>query len=197
MHRAAKEMVARSAFGQEVEKRVELGDPHTAQHIAAARQLFLVLSVVSTRAHPSVVRPPRKTGRLVVHFRLVLPGSGSAPLDQRQRASVKIFGDDIERRSESDRGQNPNGLSRARCHQTNPQQESPKRHFPDGSYAWSGPRYSAASRCGSSWSTAASTLGGAIGKSRSRAPVAAWIALATAAIGGTIGTSPTPRTPKG
>ena len=40
-------------------------------------------------------------------------------------------------------------------------------------------------------------FGGDIGRSRSRAPVAAWIALATAAIGGTIGTSPTPRTPNG
>jgi hypothetical protein len=40
-------------------------------------------------------------------------------------------------------------------------------------------------------------LGGAIGRWRSRTPVAAWIALAIAAIGSTIGTSPTPRTPKG
>ena len=40
-------------------------------------------------------------------------------------------------------------------------------------------------------------FGGDIGRSRSRIPAAAWIALATAAIGGTIGTSPTPPTPNG
>jgi hypothetical protein len=42
LRRAAKEMAARSASGQEVEKRVGLGDPHAAQHIGATRQLFLV-----------------------------------------------------------------------------------------------------------------------------------------------------------
>ena len=60
-----------------------------------------------------------------------------------------------------------------------------------------GQAYSAASRLGSSASSSARSFGGDIGRSRSRAPIAAWIALATAAIGGTIGTSPTPRTPNG
>src|ERR1700730_15334848 len=53
--------------------------------------------------------------------------------------------------------------------------------------------YSAARRLGSSASISATILGGDIGKSRSRAPIAAWIALATAAIGGPIGPSPPPR----
>src|SRR5262249_7485657 len=57
-------------------------------------------------------------------------------------------------------------------------------------------RYSAASR-GCSASSAASNRGGDIGRSRSRMPVASAIALATAAIGGTIGTSPQPRAPNG
>ena len=57
--------------------------------------------------------------------------------------------------------------------------------------------YSAARRLGSSVSISARIFGGDIGRSRRRIPVAPWIALATAAIGGTIGTSPTPRTPKG
>ena len=46
-------------------------------------------------------------------------------------------------------------------------------------------------------SSAASSRGGDIGRSRRRMPVASAIALATAAIGGTIGTSPTPRAPNG
>jgi hypothetical protein len=48
--------------------------------------------------------------------------------------------------------------------------------------------YSAARRCGSgsSASSSARIFGGDIGRSRNRAPIAAWIALATAAIGGTI-----------
>ena len=41
------------------------------------------------------------------------------------------------------------------------------------------------------------SFGGEIGKSGKRCPVALRIALATAASGGAIGTSPTPRTPKG
>ena len=57
--------------------------------------------------------------------------------------------------------------------------------------------YSAAARIGSEASSAASSRGGDIGRSRSRIPVASAIALATAAIGGTIGTSPTPRAPNG
>ena len=57
--------------------------------------------------------------------------------------------------------------------------------------------YSTASRRGSSVSISARIFGGDIGRSRSRIPIAAWIALATTAIGGRIGTSPTPRTPKG
>ena len=44
-------------------------------------------------------------------------------------------------------------------------------------------------------SIAASTLGGDIGSSVNRMPVASSTALAMAAIGGTIGVSPTPRTP--
>ena len=44
---------------------------------------------------------------------------------------------------------------------------------------------------------ASSTRGGDIGSSVNRTPVASRIALATAASGGTIGTSPTPRTPYG
>src|SRR5947207_12592105 len=59
------------------------------------------------------------------------------------------------------------------------------------------PLYSAASRGGSAASIAARSFGGDIGRSRSRMPVAALIALATAAIGGTIGTSPQPRAPNG
>src|SRR5271156_2320514 len=57
--------------------------------------------------------------------------------------------------------------------------------------------YSAAARIGSAWSSASSTRGGDIGRSRKRTPIASAIALATAAIGGTIGTSPTPRAPNG
>ena len=57
--------------------------------------------------------------------------------------------------------------------------------------------YSAARRLGSSVSISARIFGGDIGRSRRRIPVASAIAFATAAIGGTIGTSPTPRTPKG
>jgi hypothetical protein len=45
--------------------------------------------------------------------------------------------------------------------------------------------------------SAAKTLGGDIGNSVSRKPVAWRTAFATAASGGTIGTSPTPRTPCG
>ena len=52
--------------------------------------------------------------------------------------------------------------------------------------------YSAAIRGGSHSSSAARSFGGDIGS-----PVASAIALATAAIGGTIGTSPTPRAPNG
>src|SRR5262245_66394224 len=44
---------------------------------------------------------------------------------------------------------------------------------------------------------AASALGGDIGRSVRRRPVACRTAFATAASGGTIGTSPTPRTPCG
>lgn len=44
-------------------------------------------------------------------------------------------------------------------------------------------------------SIASSTRGGDSGSSVNRMPVASRIALATAASGGTIGTSPTPRTP--
>ncbi len=44
-------------------------------------------------------------------------------------------------------------------------------------------------------SSAFKTLGGDIGSSVKRMPVACSIALAMAAIGGTIGVSPTPRTP--
>ena len=57
------------------------------------------------------------------------------------------------------------------------------------------PQPPAASR--SSWTRAmaAATAGGFMGRSSMRAPVAAYTALATAARGGTIGTSPTPRTP--
>src|ERR1044071_4744513 len=57
--------------------------------------------------------------------------------------------------------------------------------------------YSAAIRGGACSSSAARSFGGDIGRSRSRSPVASAIALATAAIGGTIGTSPTPRAPNG
>ena len=39
-------------------------------------------------------------------------GLGDPHAAQHKRATVKIFG--LERRFESDRGQNPNGLSRAR-----------------------------------------------------------------------------------
>src|SRR5262249_29870361 len=46
-------------------------------------------------------------------------------------------------------------------------------------------------------SIAARSRGGDIGRSRMRTPIASLIALATAAIGGTIGTSPTPRAPNG
>ncbi len=46
-------------------------------------------------------------------------------------------------------------------------------------------------------SKAARNFGGDIGRSRNLSPVASAIALATAAIGGTIGTSPTPRAPNG
>ena len=46
-------------------------------------------------------------------------------------------------------------------------------------------------------SKAARTFGGDIGKSGMRRPVALRMALAMAAIGGTIGTSPTPRAPNG
>ena len=42
---------------------------------------------------------------------------------------------------------------------------------------------------------ALSTLGGDMGCSRSRMPMASWIAFEIAAIGGMIGTSPMPRTP--
>src|SRR6185369_7186875 len=45
--------------------------------------------------------------------------------------------------------------------------------------------------------SALSTLGGDIGSSVKRMPVAASIALAMAPSGGTIGVSPTPRTPSG
>src|SRR3984893_13439882 len=58
-------------------------------------------------------------------------------------------------------------------------------------------RYSAALRTGSCASIAARNRGGDIGRSRMRMPIASAMALATAAIGGTIGTSPTPRAPKG
>ena len=54
--------------------------------------------------------------------------------------------------------------------------------------------YSAASFI-SPWSRAARRRGGDIGNADILTPVAFSIALATAAIGGTIGTSPTPRTP--
>ena len=54
--------------------------------------------------------------------------------------------------------------------------------------------HSAASR-GATASSAAERRGGDIGRSRMRTPVARAIALPMAAIGGTIGTSPTPRTP--
>src|SRR4051794_10240555 len=57
--------------------------------------------------------------------------------------------------------------------------------------------YSAAIRGAACSSSAARSFGGDIGRSRSRSPVASAIALATAAIGGTIGTSPTPRAPNG
>src|SRR3954469_3468453 len=57
--------------------------------------------------------------------------------------------------------------------------------------------YSAAIRGGACSSRAARSFGGDIGRSRSRSPVASAIALATAAIGGTIGTSPAPRAPNG
>ena len=43
----------------------------------------------------------------------------------------------------------------------------------------------------------ANTFGGDMGRSLSRTPTALETAFATAAIGGMIGTSPTPRTPKG
>ena len=56
-------------------------------------------------------------------------------------------------------------------------------------------RYSAAIRLGRAASSAAERRGGDIGRSVKRMPVAWAIALAIAAIGGTIGISPTPRTP--
>src|SRR5204862_7773056 len=59
------------------------------------------------------------------------------------------------------------------------------------------PFYSAACRGGSSASSASRRFGGDIGRLRIRMPVASAIALATAAIGGTIGTSPTPLAPNG
>ncbi len=46
-------------------------------------------------------------------------------------------------------------------------------------------------------SIAARSFGGEIGRSCMRTPIASQTALATAASGGTIGTSPTPLTPKG
>src|ERR1700751_763458 len=57
--------------------------------------------------------------------------------------------------------------------------------------------YSAAARIGSASSKAARSRGGDIGRSRIRIPIASAIALATAAIGGMIGTSPQPRAPNG
>src|SRR6202023_3510498 len=59
------------------------------------------------------------------------------------------------------------------------------------------PPYSAAARLGSAASNAARNFGGDIGRSHRRMPVASKIALATAAIGGMSGTSPTPRAPNG
>ena len=60
---------------------------------------------------------------------------------------------------------------------------------------WRAPRYSAAIRRGRAASSAAQRRGGDIGRSTMRTPVARSMALATAASGGTIGISPTPRTP--
>jgi hypothetical protein len=48
---------------------------------------------------------------------------------------------------------------------------------------------------GAAASSASLNRGGDIGRSVMRTPVARAIALPTAAVGGTIGTSPTPRTP--
>src|SRR5262249_29798001 len=45
--------------------------------------------------------------------------------------------------------------------------------------------------------TAANTAPGDMGSRVRRTPIALWMALAIAAIGGTRGTSPAPRTPKG
>jgi hypothetical protein len=56
-------------------------------------------------------------------------------------------------------------------------------------------RYILATPIARALSSAASTLGGDMGRSVKRTPVAAAIALATAASGGTMGVSPTPRTP--
>ena len=61
-------------------------------------------------------------------------------------------------------------------------------------HALRGTAHSAASR-GAAASSAADSRGGDIGNSVMRTPVARAMALPIAAIGGTIGTSPTPRTP--
>ena len=58
-------------------------------------------------------------------------------------------------------------------------------------------RARAIERLAQSPSIAASTRGGEIGRSAKRFPVAAVMAFATHASGGTIGASPTPRTPYG
>ena len=58
--------------------------------------------------------------------------------------------------------------------------------------AGQGRTYSSAAACSS---TALRTLGGDMGSSVIRMPMASWMAFAIAAMGGTIGTSPTPRAP--
>ena len=65
---------------------------------------------------------------------------------------------------------------------------------PGASLEYTPSDYSAAIR-GAAASSAADRRGGDIGRSVMRTPVARAMALPTAASGGTIGTSPTPRTP--